>query len=186
MKSKFLYLEIIAAAVAVVGAIFANKPMLPSALNMVVLLTYALGCYLISIAIHKNNPAYNKIELFIHKLSWMGLSIMAVGILFKIQHYPGANTMLMVGFVTGIIPFIYHLVNIGKDKEPKDDSTITPPPFNQQDNGQDTTPKLFINKLLGDAKYNHTEMLIRLGLALLIVAKLWFFTNRIQVEIYTT
>lgn len=47
MKTKILYFEIIVAAIALVGVIFINKPMLPSVLYMVVLLTYAVVCMLI-------------------------------------------------------------------------------------------------------------------------------------------
>ncbi len=134
MKSKFLYLGIIAAAVAVVGAIFANKPMLPSALNMVVLLTYALVCMFIS----KPQNTNEKIVYNVHNISWMGLSVMAVGILLSIQHFPGGRTMLFVGLVTIALPLIYHLIKIVKDKDEDE----------KQDNRQTTEDENELNQKL--------------------------------------
>lgn len=138
MKSKFLYLGIIAAAVAVVGAIFANKPMLPSALNMVVLLTYALVCMFISKAYPKPQNTNEKIVYNVHNISWMGLSVMAVGILLSIQHFPGGRTMLFVGLVTIAIPLIYHLIKIVKDKDEDE----------KQDNRQTTEDENELNQKL--------------------------------------
>lgn len=138
MKSKFLYLGIIAAAVAVVGAIFANKPMLPSALNMVVLLTYALVCMFISKAYPKPQNTNEKIVYNVHNISWMGLSVMAVGILLSIQHFPGGRTMLFVGLVTIALPLIYHLIKIVKDKDE----------YEKQDNRQTTEDENELNQKL--------------------------------------
>ncbi len=138
MKSKFLYLGIIAAAVAVVGAIFANKPMLPSALNMVVLLTYALVCMFISKAYPKPQNTNEKIVYNVHNISWMGLSVMAVGILLSIQHFPGGRTMLFVGLVTIALPLIYHLIKIVKDKDEDE----------KQDNRQTTEDENELNQKL--------------------------------------
>ena len=196
MKSKILYLEIIAAAIACVGAIYADKPMLPSVLYMVVLVSYAIVCYFISMAYPKPQNPKEKIEYFIHYLSWMGLSITSVGIYFSIQHFPGGRLMLIVGLISDAIALIYHLVNIGKDKDEdeKQEYTVhsqpTPPPFNPQD-GQSTnnytvgynSTNTFIYKLLGNIKYNHTEMLLRLGIAILIVVKLLFFTEGLFPEV---
>ena len=171
MKSKFLYLEIIAAAVAVVGAIFVNKPMLPSAINMVVLLTYALVCMFISKAHPKPQNTNEKIVYNVHNISWMGLSVMAVGILLYFQHFPGGRTMLFVGLVTIALPLIYHLIKIVKDKDEDEKQDNRQTTEDENELNQKTTVKL-IQKWFGDAKYNHTEMIIRLGFALLIAIKL--------------
>lgn len=181
MKSKFLYLEIIAAAVAVVGANFANKPMLPSAINMVVLLTYALVCMFISKAYPKPQNTNEKIVYNVHNISWMGLSVMAVGILLYFQHFPGGRTMLFVGLVTIALPLIYHLIKIVKDKDENEKQDNRQTTEDENELNQKTTVKL-IQKWFGDAKYNHTEMLIRLGFALLIAIKLMFYTKVLSPE----
>ena len=193
MKTKILYLEIIAAAIALVGVIYVHKPMLPSALNMVVLLPYAMVCYFISMAYPKPQNPKEKIKYYIHFLSWMGLSISTVGIYFTIQHFPGGRVMLIVGLLTDAIPLIYNLVNISKDKDEKQEYTAqsqpTPPPFNPQDSQSTTngtvgynSTNTFLNKLLGNVQYNHTEMLLRLGIAILIIVKLLFFTEGVNPE----
>ena len=69
--------------------------------------------------------AFNKTRKFaniFNKVNCWGASIVMVGALFKIQHYPGASVMLMVGllteavifFVTGLspVPTEYHWQNI--------------------------------------------------------------------------
>ena len=171
MKSKFLCLEIIAAAIALVGVIYINNPKLPSVLNMVVLLTYALVCMFISKAYPKPQNPKEKIDYNIHNISWMGLSVMSVGILLSIQHFPGGRTMLFVGLITIAIPLIYHLIKIVKDKDEDEKQDNRQTTEDENELNQKTTVKL-IQKWVGDAKYNHTEMLIRLGFALLIAIKL--------------
>ena len=125
----------------------------------------------------------------------MGLSITSVGIYFNIQHYPGGRLMMFVGLVTAAIAFIYHLANLNKDKEKDEKQSFsvypqpTPPPFNPQD-GQSTnngtvgynSTHTFIQKWFGDAKYNHIEMFLRLGIAILIIVKLLFFTEGVNLE----
>lgn len=184
MKSKFLYLEIIAAAIALVGVIYINNPKLPSVLNMVVLLTYALVCMFISKAYPKHPKPQNpkeKIDYNIHNISWMGLSVMSVGILLSIQHFPGGRTMLFVGLVTIAIPLIYHLIKIVKDKDEDEKQDNRQTTEDENELNQKTTVKL-IQKWVGDVKYNHTEMLIRLGFALLIAIKLMFYTTVLSPE----
>ncbi len=183
MKTKILYLEIIAAAIALVGVIYINNPKLPSVLNMVVLLTYALVCMFISKAYPKPQNPKEKIDYNIHNISWMGLSVMSVGILLSIQHFPGGRTMLFVGLVTIAIPLIYHLIKIVKDKDKDEDEKQDNRQTTEDENelNQKTTVKL-IQKWVGDAKYNHTEMLIRLGFALLIAIKLMFYTKVLSPE----
>ena len=69
--------------------------------------------------------AFNKTRKFqniFNKVNCCGASVVMVGALFKIQHYPGASVMLMVGllteaaifFVTGLspVPEEYHWKNI--------------------------------------------------------------------------
>ena len=69
--------------------------------------------------------AFNKTRKFqniFNKVNCWGASVVMVGALFKIQHYPGASVMLMVGllteaaifFVTGLspVPEEYHWKNI--------------------------------------------------------------------------
>jgi len=69
--------------------------------------------------------AFNKTRKFaniFNKVNCWGASVVMVGALFKIQHYPGASVMLMVGllteavifFVTGLspVPTEYHWQNI--------------------------------------------------------------------------
>jgi gliding motility-associated protein GldL len=69
--------------------------------------------------------AFNKTRSFqniFNKVNCWGASVVMVGALFKIQHYPGASVMLMVGllteaaifFVTGLspVPTEYHWHNI--------------------------------------------------------------------------
>lgn len=181
MKTKILYLEIIAAAIALVGVIYVHKPMLPSALNMVVLLPYAMVCYFISMAHPKPQNPKEKIDYNIHNISWMGLSVMSVGILLSIQHFPGGRTMLFVGLVTIAIPLIYHLIKIVKDKDEDEKQDNRQTTEDENELNQKTTVKL-IQKWFGDVKYNHSEMCIRLGFALLIAIKLMFYTKVLSPE----
>lgn len=181
MKTKILYLEIIVAAIALVGVIFINKPMLPSVLYMVVLLTYAVVCMLISQAYPKPQNPKENIKKLIHNLSWMALSVVSVGIFFYTQHFPGGRMMLFLGLASSVIPFIYHLINIGKDKDEKQDDQQNLNNKSEEVNQPTTIP--FIQKWLGDVKYNHSEMLIRLGIALLIVIKLMYFTQGLYPEV---
>lgn len=44
---------------------------------------------------------------FIAKLYGIGASIVIVGALFKIQHYPGASAMLMIGLLTEAVIFLF-------------------------------------------------------------------------------
>lgn len=44
---------------------------------------------------------------FISKLYGLGAAVVIVGALFKIQHYPGASIMLMVGLLTEAVIFIF-------------------------------------------------------------------------------
>ncbi len=87
--------------------------------------------------------------------------------------------MLFVGIITGAIPFIYHLINIGKDKDQKQDTELTTDDENIE--YQKPTVKL-LQKWFGDVKYNHSEMCIRLGFALLIAIKL-MMTPQVVLEI---
>lgn len=44
---------------------------------------------------------------FMQKLTGIGASVVLIGALFKIQHYPGASIMLFVGLVTEAIIFFF-------------------------------------------------------------------------------
>lgn len=182
MKGKFLYLELIAAATAIIGAYYYNNNNTPiKILYMVVLLTYSAICYFA--AITKVNVTNKKevIDAHVHTISWMSLSIMAVGILFQIQHYPGANVMQTVGGLTGLATLLYHLFNINKDSETP---SMVPPPYNPEKNNNilvdayqskaNTKKNAILNKFFGDMKYTHLELVIRLTIALATTAILYY------------
>ena len=51
-----------------------------------------------------SGPGYQK---FITMMYGLGASIVIIGALFKIQHYPGASLMLMIGMGTEAIIFFF-------------------------------------------------------------------------------
>lgn len=183
MKGKFLYLELIAAAIAIIGTFYNNNSAPIKILYMVVLLTYSLVCYFA--AITKVNVTNKKevIDAHVHTISWMSLSIMAVGILFQIQHYPGANVMQTVGGLTGLATLLYHIFNINNDSS-KDPSTTPPVYYNPQEsdslvdkyktnrNNKEITKILY--KFFGDMRYTHLELVVRLSIALATTAILYY------------
>jgi len=61
----------------------------------------------------------NKFMLFINKLSYLSYAIGIVGILFTINHYPGASTMLTVGLISivfGLLGLLWLNVKMKKGK----------------------------------------------------------------------
>ena len=191
MKTKILYLEIIAAAVAVIGAIFYapdSSFKIPSIVNTMVLLVYSLVCFFISMVRVNSTTPKDQIDNFFHKLTWLVFSIMSMGILFRIQHYPGAGVMLMVSGLPGVAILFYHLFNINKDKDK--DPKMTPPAYDPHGEkplrgvpssvNQNVNTVLF--KWFGE-RYSHLELVARLAIALAIVAKLYFSSDGFVPEV---
>ena len=55
----------------------------------------------------KNLVRSKKFKNFMSKLYGWGASVVIVGALFKINHYPGANTMLIIGLSTEALIFFF-------------------------------------------------------------------------------
>jgi hypothetical protein len=49
-------------------------------------------------------------DIFIYKLSGFGSSVLVIGILFTMQHWPGNRNMLIMGLLTLVITLIYMLL----------------------------------------------------------------------------
>ncbi|MBR6277269.1 MAG: hypothetical protein IKR41_00735 [Bacteroidales bacterium] len=111
MKGKFLYFELITAAIAIIGVYNCSNNNTPfTILNMVVLLSYSLVCYFVAATRRNVSNTKEVINAYAHQLSWFGMSIMAVGNLFQIQYYPGKGTMMMIGLVTGVATLPYSTI----------------------------------------------------------------------------
>lgn len=51
-------------------------------------------------------------------LGFIGYSVVAIGIMFKMQHWPGGQVQLLVGLATSAACHVWHWISV-KDKEPE-------------------------------------------------------------------
>jgi hypothetical protein len=64
-----------------------------------------------------NNQENDAFGLFVYKLSSLGFTMVIIGILFRIQNWPGYSIMLLIGSITMIISLIFFLII--KNKKPQ-------------------------------------------------------------------
>lgn len=186
MKTKILYFEIIAGAIALASTrVFGIGDTLPMVVYTLVMLAYSMLCFLISMTKFNASTQKEKIDNFVHRMSWLALSVLAVGILYRVQHYPGAGVMNLAGEIAGALALIYHLFNITNDK--KNDKAITSPLYDPNGSrGVINIPckanksiNSFLFKYFGE-KYSHLEMSVRLAIAIAIALRLYFFIRALD------
>lgn len=73
--------------------------------------------YFISAFYYNEKLLDNPIGLFATKLNGLSLSILALGILFAIQHYPGNDMMLLVGTLSVFASLLILLFSKGNSEE---------------------------------------------------------------------
>ncbi len=186
MKTKILYFEIIAGLVALASTqVFGIGNRLPMVVYTLVMLAYSILCFLISMTKFNASTPKEMIDNFVHRMSWLALSVIAVAILYMVQHFPGAGVMNLAGEIVGALALIYHLFNIANDK--KNDEAATPPLYDP--NGKrgvinipcETNKSInsFLFKYFGE-KYSHLEMSVRLAIAIAIALRLYFFIRALD------
>ncbi len=186
MKTTILYFEIIAGLVALASTqVFGIGNRLPMVVYTLVMLAYSILCFLISMTKFNASTPKEMIDNFVHRMSWLALSVIAVAILYMVQHFPGAGVMNLAGEIVGALALIYHLFNIANDK--KKDEAATPPLYDP--NGKrgvinipcETNKSInsFLFKYLGE-KYSHLEMSVRLAIAIAIALRLYFFIRALD------
>jgi len=186
MKTKILYFEIIAGLIALASTqVFGIGNRLPMVVYTLVMLAYSILCFLISMTKFNASTPKEMIDNFVHRMSWLALSVIAVAILYMVQHFPGAGVMNLAGEVVGALALIYHLFNIANDK--KKDEVATPPLYDP--NGKrgvinipceaNKSINSFLFKYFGE-KYSHLEMSVRLAIAIAIAIRLFFFIRALD------
>ena len=182
MKTKILYFEIIAGLVALASTrVFGIGDTLLVVVYTLVMRAYSMLCFLISMTRFNASTQKEKIDNFVHRMSWLALSVLAVGILY----YPGDGVMNLAGEIAGALALIYHLFNITNDK--KNDKAITPPLYDPNGSrGVINIPckankaiNSFLFKYFGE-KYSHLEMSVRLAIAIAIALRLYFFIRALD------
>ena len=63
------------------------------------------------------NEGLSPIQIFVSKLLAWGLSLLVLGILFKIQHFPNSGIMLILGFGTSLLCMVYYYIFYIQTKE---------------------------------------------------------------------
>ena len=170
MKKNLLYFEILTAVIAV-ATVFWKSDLGIAA--VVILLGGALLYYLLSMAQKKNFDAKrHPILRFMTALSFLSLSILAVGIVFTIQHYPGARMMVFVSMVSGVPAFIYYVIRILKHRDEE---------VSLSEDSEELEEKPNFLSRFKKIKYSDLEMAVRMGLAALLQIKYMFLTNNISV-----
>jgi hypothetical protein len=69
---------------------------------------------LTSLMFYKRKAATTQLEKVEAGLSWFAGSILAVGLLFAVQHWPGSGSNLLMGIFLSIIFLVVHFINVSK------------------------------------------------------------------------
>jgi hypothetical protein len=70
----------------------------------------ALAIVYFLLAFKSIEPETGAVKIFVNKLIYWGLSVCVLGILFRIQNYPGFNNMIIIGSITLFFTVIYSLI----------------------------------------------------------------------------
>ena len=172
MKKIILYIEILTAVIAVLARINANY--VPSGIGQVLLIAFALMWYFIVMS--KPKPVDNSqvISYLCKKIGGLAMSISTVGIVFRLQHYPGAGVMLMVGGMTCIITLLLTLLSSSKNPtETRRDEYSKNNEYAKDKEDADEAGKSFLQKLRS-LQYSNTEMAVRYGITAAVAAIYWY------------
>jgi hypothetical protein len=124
VSSQLLKYEVIIVLVFLTGLVLRlTTDLKVSALIILSLNTLATLYFFSAFSVPKDENA-NGLEIFINKLASFSSSVAIIGILFRLQHWPGYNNMIILGCITLII--LIPVILIIKSKKP--DLTI----FNQR------------------------------------------------------
>lgn len=173
MKKIILYIEILTAVIAVLARINANY--VPSGIGQVLLIAFALMWYFIVMSKPKPVDNSQAISYLCKKIGGLAMSISAVGIMFRLQHYPGAGVMLMVGCMTCIITLLLTLLSSSKNptETRRDEYSKNDEYTKDKEEGADEAGKSFLQKLRS-LQYSNTEMAVRYGITAAVAAFYWY------------
>ena len=172
MKKIILYIEILTAVIAVLARINANY--VPSGIGQVLLIAFALMWYFIVMSKPKPEDNSQVISYLCKKIGGLAMSISAVGIMFRLQHYPGAGVMLMVGGMTCIVTLMLTLLSSSKKPtETRRDEYSKNDEYTKDKEDADEAGKSFLQKLRS-LQYSNTEMAVRYGITAAVAAIYWY------------
>lgn len=172
MKKIILYIEILTAVIAVLARINANY--VPSGIGQVLLIAFALMWYFIVMSKPKPVDNSQAISYLCKKIGGLAMSISTVGIVFRLQHYPGAGVMLMVGGMTCIITLLLTLLSSSKNlTETRRDEYSKNDEYAKDKEDADEAGKSFLQKLRS-LQYSNTEMAVRYGITAAVAAIYWY------------
>lgn len=114
--------ELILSALIIAG--LAMKPIFGLQLNIAIILLFSISSvmYFFNSFSDPDSNMEDKVDLFIKYLTYWSLSIGLLGILFRLQSWPGSDRMIIVGCSTLIVLFPVILIRNSK----KPDSTPVP------------------------------------------------------------
>lgn len=99
-----------------------------------------------------SGPGYQK---FITMMYGLGASIVIIGALFKIQHYPGASLMLMIGMGTEAIIFFFSAF---EKPHVEPDWSLVFPQFSEQYHGVKSDKSVDLGSLAGGISNQQTHI----------------------------